>query len=124
MVRTAAARTPVWVKALLVVVGVGLPGWWLVDRHDRIANQDRLAAIASEIAGRRVRVKCPGPIGRMMAPGVVYLDAEGRVPDETKLFTGTCAELDALAEGSRAPARVRRALDVLRAGRPVAGVGR
>ena len=107
MVRSAAARTPIWVKALLVVVGVGLPGWWRLDRHDRIANQDRLAAIASAIAGRTVRVKCPGPIGRMMAPGdttagVVYLDGEGRVPDETKLFTVTCAELDALAEGRRA----------------------
>ena len=106
MVRAAAARTPVWVKALLVTVGVGLPGWWLLDRHDRIANQDRLAAIASGIAGRQVRVKCPGPIGRMMAPGdtatgVVYLDAKGRVPDETKLFTPTCTELDALAEGRR-----------------------
>lgn len=106
MVRATAARTPVWVKALLVVVGVGLPGWWLLDRHDRIVNQGRLAAIASDIAGRQVKVKCPGPIGRMMAPGdtaagVVYIDAEGRVPDETKLFTAACAELDALAEGRR-----------------------
>jgi hypothetical protein len=106
MVRAGAARTPVWVKALLILVGVGLPGWWLADRHDRVVNQDRLSAIASGIAGRAVRVKCPGPIGRMMAPGdtaagVVYVDADGRVPDETKLFTATCAELDALAEGRR-----------------------
>ena len=68
-VRVASTRTPAWVKAILVVVGVGLPAWWLADRHDRVVNQDRLAKIASGIAGRPVRVKCPGPLGRLMAPG-------------------------------------------------------
>ena len=104
--RAASTRTPVWVKAILIVVGVGIPTWWLADRHDRVVNQERLAKIASEIARRPVRVTCPGPIGRMMAPGdtnagVVYLDDEGRPPDETVLRTVTCAELDALAEGRR-----------------------
>jgi hypothetical protein len=107
VVRAAAARTPVQVKLVAALVLLAGAGWWLADRHDRVVNQGRLGAIASEIAGRQVRVKCPGPIGRMMAPGdtaagVVYLDAEGRVPDETRLFTRTCAELDALAEGRRA----------------------
>jgi hypothetical protein len=106
MVRSAAARTPVWVKLSALVVLLGIPIWWLADRHDRIVNQDRLAAIASDIAGRQVRVRCPGPLGRVMAPGdtnagVVYLDADGRVPDETTLRTPTCAALDALAEGRR-----------------------
>jgi hypothetical protein len=104
-VRAASARTPVWVKAILVVLGVGIPAWWLADRHDRIANQDRLAAIASEIAGRPVQVRCPGPLWRAIGyeiyEGTVRVDADGNPADDTRLSKGICAELDALAEGRR-----------------------
>jgi hypothetical protein len=105
-VRAATARTPVWVKAMLITVGVGLPAWWLADRHDRVANEDRLAVIASEIAGRPVDVRCPGPL-RAMGPdtvgGTVQFDAAGKPADSTRLRKAPCAELDALAEGRRAP---------------------
>ena len=104
--RTRRAATPVWVKALLILVGVGVPTWWLADRHDRITNQHRLEAIASHIAGRAVEVRCPGPIGRVFGgwdtvEGSVRFDADGAPEDSTKLRKTSCAELDAVAEGRR-----------------------
>ena len=104
--RTATARTPVWVKVMLVAVGVGVPAWWLAERHDRVVNQDRLAAIASEIAGRPVQVHCPGLLrgaGPDTVGGTVQFDADAKPADSTRLSKGPCAELDALAEGRRAP---------------------
>ena len=53
--------TPVWVKVLLIAAFAGSAIWWLVDRLDRTGNEERLGAIASELAGREVRVRCPGP---------------------------------------------------------------
>jgi hypothetical protein len=97
--------TPVWVKALLVVAVAGSALWWLVDRLDRTGNEDRLGAIASELAGRQVRVRCPGPLWRVVGydtvEGKVRVGADGRPGDETRLSETTCAELDALAEGRR-----------------------
>ena len=55
--------TPVWVKALLIALVSGAALWWLVDHRDRIGNEHRLSTIASQIAGRDVRVHCPGPVG-------------------------------------------------------------
>jgi len=106
--RAGTARMPVWIRVLLVAALVGGPGWWIADRHQRIGNQDRLAAIASEIAQRPVRVRCPSWIGRNLmfetVEGSVAFDAEGRPAGETKLREESCAELDALAEGRRGEA--------------------
>jgi len=104
-VRTRVA-TPTWVKALLILAGVGLPTWWLADRHDRVVNQDRLAAIAAGIAGAQVKVRCPGPVARVFGnwdirEGSVRFDADGSPSDTTQLRATSCAELDALAEGRR-----------------------
>jgi len=104
--RTAAARMPVWAKAVPLAIVAVLATWWLADRHDRVTNEGRLAAIATDIARRPVAVRCPGPIGRIMTPaettaGAVYLDADGNLPNETKLRQPVCEELDALAEGRR-----------------------
>ena len=102
--RTASTRTPVWVKAILVVVGVGLPTWWLAALHSRVTNEHRLEAIASQIAGRPVEVHCPGflrAIGPDTVGGSVRFDADGTPADDTRLRKGPCAELDALAEGRR-----------------------
>ena len=97
--------TPVWVKVLLIAVVAGSAVWWLADRHDRTGNQDRLGAIASQIAGRPVAVRCPGPVGRLIGwdivEGSVRFGADGTPDDETKLRETACAELDALAEGRR-----------------------
>src|SRR5690242_14782146 len=97
--------TPVWVKVLLIAAFAGSAIWWLADRLDRTGNQDRLGAIASQLAGRDVRVICPGPFWRVVGydtvEGKVRFGADGRPHDETRLSATSCDELDALAEGRR-----------------------
>jgi hypothetical protein len=95
-----------WVKlaaSTVLVVSVAL---WLHDRADRRGNEARLSAVATQIAGRAVHVRCPGPVGRLfgwdIVEGSVAFSAEGKPADETKLRKLSCAELDALAEGERA----------------------
>jgi hypothetical protein len=94
-----------WFRASVVAVLVGVPGWLLLAHHDRMANQDRLAGIASELAGRPVKVHCPGVIGRALAwdfvEGTVRFDASGRPSDTADLRKRACAELDAIAEHRR-----------------------
>jgi hypothetical protein len=115
----ATVRTPLWVRAGAAVVLVAVTGWLLAQHFDRIGNQQRLSAIATVIAGRPVRVHCPGVIGRLfsydLVEGTVQFDADGRPADVAEVRSGACAELDALAEGRRA--------DVLRcvAARPDCG---
>ena len=106
--RTRAVATPLWVKAILAIVLIGGPGWWLADRHDRVVNENRLAGIASEIAGREVTVTCPGVLMRWFTvdatetvSGSVDFDGNGTPSDKTRLRERACAELDALAEGRR-----------------------
>jgi hypothetical protein len=98
--------TPLPIKLAAAAVLVFVIGWWTLDHVDRAGNERRLSAIASEIAGRSVKVHCPGPIGRVfgkdsVVEGFVRFDAEGRAADDTKLMAGSCDELDALAEGRR-----------------------
>lgn len=97
---------PVKVKLALAVAILALPATWLVQRQDRVALQDRLSAIATEIAERPVGVRCPGWWGRLLSPGdtdagMVAVDADGRVADHTLLRKATCAELEAVLEGGR-----------------------
>jgi hypothetical protein len=106
VVRPKAVSTPLWVRAIVVALLVGAPVWGLVTHLDRMGNQRRLGAIASEIAGRPVKVHCPGAISRRLlsydiVEGTVRFDAQGRPADHTDLRPRTCAELDAMAEGRR-----------------------
>jgi hypothetical protein len=98
--------TPMWVKLALLAAVAGAATWWLADRQDRVGNERRLSAIASQIAGRSVAVRCPGPLGRVLGwdivEGSVRFNADGTPEDETKIRKLSCAELDALAEGRRA----------------------
>ena len=98
--------TPLWLKLSVSVVLLAATAWWVLDRSDRVGNEHRLSAIASQIAGREVKVHCPGPLARVFggstAEGWVKFDAAGKPADETKLQKTSCAELDALAEGRRA----------------------
>jgi len=100
------ASTPLWVKAGAAAALLALLAWWGATWHDTRANERRLGAIASQIAGREVRVRCPGPFWRVvgydMVEGKVQVGADGRPADETRLSETSCAELDALAEGRRA----------------------
>ena len=98
--------TPLWVKLTIAALVTTALAWWVADRQDRRGNERRLSAIASQIAGRDVRVSCPGPAGRLLGwdivEGSVRFGADGRPADETKIRKQSCAELDALAEGKRA----------------------
>src|SRR5829696_3074362 len=98
--------TPLWVKLTIAGLLATALTWWIADRLDRRGNERRLGAIASRIAGREVRVACPGPLGRLLGwdivEGSVRFDADGRPADETRIRAQSCAELDALAEGRRA----------------------
>jgi hypothetical protein len=97
--------TPIQVKLALVAALFGVVAWWYTGWQDLRGNERRLSAIASQIAGRDVRVQCPGPIGRLfgwdIVEGSVRFDADGTPHDETKIRKQSCAELDALAEGRR-----------------------
>src|ERR687898_789888 len=97
--------TPLWVKLTLCALLAAAVVWWVADRRDRRGNEKRLSAIASQIAGRSVRVGCPGPLGRLLGwdivEGSVRFGADGKPHDETKIRKQSCAELDALAEGRR-----------------------
>ena len=98
--------TPLWLKVSVSVLLLAATAWWVLDRADRVGNEHRLSAIASQIAGRSVKVHCPGPLARVFggstAEGWVKFDAAGKPAAETKLQKTSCAELDALAEGRRA----------------------
>src|SRR4051794_4104445 len=82
-------RPPLWVRAIVTAIVIGVPMWWLVQWHDRVANERRLGAVASQIARRHVTVHCPGVIGRLLrydlVEGSVAFDAQGRPSDEAEL---------------------------------------
>jgi len=97
--------TPLWLKGGAAAALLALVAWFGIVWHDTRANERRLGAIATQIAGRPVAVHCPGPVGRLIGwdivEGSVRFDADGTPHDETKLRKTSCAELDALAEGRR-----------------------
>jgi hypothetical protein len=104
--RTKRVRTPLGIRIAAVAMVVIPLCWYAADRIDRRGNEHRLAAIASQIAGHKVGVHCPGPIGRALksydtVAGDVQSDAEGTPARETHLRAQPCEELDALAEGRR-----------------------
>jgi hypothetical protein len=57
--------TPLWLKLTVSVLLLAATAWWVLDRADRVGNEQRLSAIASQIAGRAVKVHCPGPVARV-----------------------------------------------------------
>lgn len=105
--RATRARTPLGIRIAAVAIVVGALGWYVHDWLDQRGNEHRLSAIASAIAGREVKVDCPGLLGRALknydlVGGTVQFDADGVPANKTKLRGGPCAELDAIAEGRRA----------------------
>jgi hypothetical protein len=96
---------PLQVQLALAAALLGTAAWWIAGWQDLRGNERRLSAIASQIAGRDVRVQCPGPVGKLfgwdIVEGSVRFDADGTPQDETKIRARSCAELDALAEGRR-----------------------
>jgi hypothetical protein len=108
MTHNRATAMPLKAKLVVAAVVLGSLTWLLADRQDRVANEDRLSAIATAIAEKPVGIDCPGPIGRLFSStvydGTVAFDADGGPAGEAKLGARTCAELDALADGDRSEA--------------------
>jgi hypothetical protein len=80
---------------VLAVLAVGF-----VKHEDRVREQDRLAQIASELAGRKVGVRCPTFFGKLVdthgEAGRVQFDDAGRPADHTDLSPDTCVQLKRL----------------------------
>jgi hypothetical protein len=105
---------PVFLVAAIPVLGL------MAIHHDQHANERRLADVASAIAGRKVEVRCPGVLQRLvdisLNAGSVYFSADGRPGNFTELNDQTCSTLDDFAEGDTDggdSVRVARALHVL-----------
>ena len=82
--------------ALLLVVGA-LAAVGFARHEARIREQDKLAVIASELAGRDVGVHCPSFLAALVdthgEAGRVQFDASGRPADHTDLAPDTCKAL-------------------------------
>jgi hypothetical protein len=81
--------------ALLIVGALAAVGF---ARHEnRIHEQNKLAVIASDLAGRPVGVHCPGFLGALVnvrtEGGRVQFDGSGRPANHTDLSPETCREL-------------------------------
>ena len=94
--------------ALVVAAAVGV--WrWQHDRH--VALENRLAAAASELAGRPVHVSCQGFLAELVDVSAESGDVafpDGRPADTAHLKRGTCGALAAFG-----PASAHRDLDCL-----------
>ena len=100
---------------IVIIVLVGAPtGWLVLTQRDLDTVESRLAAVASEIAGRAVEVHCPGAIERLVdiSPnaGSVHFGADGQPGNSMELNTQTCL---ALEDMSGDEGKVSRALHVL-----------
>jgi len=58
--------------------------WWALDRADRVGNERRLSTVASQIAGREVGVRCPGPVGRVFGGDIVDKAPRSRAASSTR----------------------------------------
>jgi hypothetical protein len=80
----------------LLVVAVVLGGVWLWNHHEHLADERELAIVASQIAGRRVRVQCQGFFAELAdindrAGDVPF--PSGRAPDHMYLTRKICGDL-------------------------------
>jgi hypothetical protein len=84
------------IAVLLVIVGA-LAALGFARHEQRIHEQDQLAAIASDLAGRKVGVRCPSFLSSLVdvrgEAGRVQFDASGRPADHTDLSPQTCKAL-------------------------------
>jgi len=88
---------PVRVIAVLLVVVGGLTALGFARHEERVREQDQLAAIASDLAGRRVTVRCPTLLASLIdvrdEAGRVQFDETGRPANHTDLSPQTCKAL-------------------------------
>jgi hypothetical protein len=81
---------------LVLLVGALVAVGW-TKHQDRIREQDRLAVVASKIAGREVGVRCPNIIKKLVYTsaegGKVDFDEKGRPVNHADLAPWTCDAL-------------------------------
>ena len=84
------------IAAVLLILGA-LAAVGFAHREKRVREQDRLAAIASDLASRPVGVRCPGFLATLVnvrtEGGTVQFDGQGRPASSTKLSPETCKSL-------------------------------
>ena len=84
------------IAALLLIVGA-LAALGFARHEDRVREQNRLAAVASDLAGRKVGVRCPGFLAGLVdthgEAGRVQFDEAGRPAGHTDLSPETCKSL-------------------------------
>jgi hypothetical protein len=84
------------IAVLLVVVG-GLAALGFARHEERVREQDQLAAIAGDLAGRRVAVRCPSFVASLVdtrgEAGRVQFDETGHPANHTDLSPQTCKAL-------------------------------
>ena len=85
------------VIAVLLLIAAGLLALGFARREDRLREQDRLAAIATDLAGRKVGVHCPSFLSSLVdtrgEAGRVEFDESGAPADHTDLSPQTCKAL-------------------------------
>ncbi len=83
--------------AVVLVVFGGLAALGFARHEERVREQDQLGAIASDLAGRPVRVRCPSFVASLVDTrvegGRVQFDGTGRPVDHTDLSPQTCKVL-------------------------------
>jgi hypothetical protein len=88
------------IAVLLVVVGA-VAALGFARHEERVREQDQLGAIASDLAGRSVGVRCPSFLASLVdtraEAGRVQFDASGRPANHTDLSPQTCKALRHLA---------------------------
>ena len=85
-----------WLRVSLAVFLVAL-GAWMLEAHARAGTQRKLSAVASELAGRPVSVRCQSLWADLFSInanlGEVRFDAQGRPADSAWLTRATCGYL-------------------------------
>jgi hypothetical protein len=84
-------------RIALAVIVVGLLGTAFVFHEQHAQLEDRLGSVATELAGRHVRVHCQGVTGGLLdvtaEAGTVWFDANGKPADVTDLKRPICTAL-------------------------------
>lgn len=84
------------IAAVLLIVGA-LAAVGFARREGRIHQQRTLAAVATQLAGRPVAVRCPGFLRSLVRVGTeagsVKFDGDGRPASSTELAPETCSAL-------------------------------
>jgi hypothetical protein len=90
-------------RILVAVAAMAALGFYVGPYRDRQHDEERLATIASVVAGREVTVSCPGTLATLTEvsahDGFVVFTPDGRPTDEAKLSSRTCSRLRELLHG-------------------------